>query len=293
MAVSARERVRVQVRPIEDGDRDAVGAFLQANLNDRVPAAAWAHALDVPWRIERPNAGFMLVKGNDVVGVQLAFYSERLIDGRSERFCNLGAWCVLPDHRIDGLRLLKAVLAQEGYHFTDLSPSGNVVPINTKLGFRFLDSATVLVPSLPWPARPGSCEVTADPERIEQALSGRDLEIYRDHASAPAAHHVLLRREGAQCYVMFRKDRRKGLSLFATPLYVSNAEAFAELARPLARHLLLRHRVPAMLLERAVTPFRPRLSRAVGSPRRRMFRSPSLQPAQVDYLYSELVRVPW
>ena len=59
-----------------------------------------------------------------------------MIDGRVERFCNLGAWCVLPEHRFHALRLLKALLAQDGYHFTDLSPSGNVVGLNERLGFR-------------------------------------------------------------------------------------------------------------------------------------------------------------
>jgi hypothetical protein len=290
VAVTAKPKVRVQVRPIEDADREAVGAFLEANLNSRVPAAAWARALDVPWQVDRPNAGFMLVKGDDILGVQLAFYSERLIDGCTERFCNLGAWCVVPDHRIDGLRLLKAVLAQEGYHFTDLSPSGNVISINTKLGFRFLDSATLLVPNLPWP---GPGEVIADPAEIGRALSGPELQIYRDHASAPAAHHLLLRRGGAQCYVIFRKDRRKGLPLFATLLYVSDREALAAMARPLGRHLLLRHGIPATLVEQAVAPVRPRMSRTVSTQRRRMFRSSSLQAAQVDYLYSELVCVPW
>ena len=146
----------VRVAPINDADVPAVADFLHANLNGRVSADHWAEALDVPWEVERPNAGFMLLDEGDVVGVQLAFYSERLIEGRRERFCNLGAWCVLPDYRFHGLRLLKSALDQEGYHFTDLSPSGNVVDINSRLDFRFLDTSTVLVPNLPWPgSRPG------------------------------------------------------------------------------------------------------------------------------------------
>ena len=70
-----------------------------------------------------------------IVGAHLAFYSEREIDGRAERFCNLGAFCVREEHRFHSLRLLKALLAQDGYHFTDLSPSGNVVELNRRLKF--------------------------------------------------------------------------------------------------------------------------------------------------------------
>jgi hypothetical protein len=293
MAVTAHPRTRVEVRPIEKDDRRAVGTFLEARLNERVPAAAWAHALDVPWSAERPNMGFMLVAGDEIVGVQLAFYSQRSIAGRSERFCNLGAWCVHPDYRIDGVRLLKTALAQDGYHFTDLSPSGSVVSINTRLGFQFLDSRTALVPNLPWPTTPGRESVISDPSRIRGMLSGEDLKVYLDHASAPAALHVVLRCDQEACHVIFRKDRRKGLPLFATVLYVSNPRVFEATARAFGRHLLLRHGVPATLLERGVTDYRPRLSWAVAAPRRRMFRSASLRPPQIDYLYSELVCVPW
>ena len=283
----------VTVRPIAHADVPAVAEFLHANLNERVPVDAWARAVDVPWHVERPNAGFMLLDGDAVVGAHLAFYSERTIDGRSERFCNLGAWCVLPDYRFYGLRLLKALLAQDGYHFTDLSPSGNVVGLNTRLGFCFLDTTTCVVPNLPWPSRPWRDTITSDPVLLERRLQGAALQHYRDHAAAGAACHLLLMRGRERCYVVFRKDRRKGLPLFASILHVSNPELFSAMTRPLARHLLLRHGAAATLVERAVVEHRPRLSRTVDSPRRKMYRSSSLEPAQIDYLYSELVCLSW
>ena len=93
--------------------------------------------------------------------------------------------------------------------------------------------------------------------------------------------------------MIFRKDRRKGLPLFASILYVSEPGMFATISGPLARHLLLRHGIPIMLLERAVVDHAPRLSKSIDSPRRKMFRSPTLEPAQIDYLYSELVCLSW
>jgi hypothetical protein len=292
MAVTT-PRTAVQVRPITADGMPAVAEFLHANLNERVTAAAWAAAVDVPWAVDAPNAGMMLLDGDAVVGAHLAFYSERVVDGRSERFCNLGAWCVLPEYRFHALRLLKALLAQEGYHFTDLSPSGNVVGLNTRLGFAFLDTTTTVLPNLPWPTVPGRGRISGDPAVIERTLSGADLDHYRDHVSAPAARHLLLTRGDEHCHVIFRKDRRKGVPLFASVLYVSNPELFRAMTPQLSRHLLLRHGAAATLIERAVIDHRPRLSRSVESPRRKMFRSPSLVPAQIDYLYSELVCLSW
>jgi hypothetical protein len=292
VALSAPTKPRVQVHPIAERDVPAVAAFLYANLNDRVEISSWAQALEVSWG-ERPNSGFMLRAGDGIVGVYLAFYSERVIDGRPERFCNLGAWCVLAQYRLHGPRLFKELLGQPGYHFTDLSPSGSVVGINTRMGFEFLDTTTTLVPNLPWPTSLSRATVSEDPILIAKTLQGAELEIYRDHLAAAAAKHVLLMHEGEWCYVIFRKDRRKGLALFASILHVSNPGLFRRLMRPLGSHLLLRHGAAVTLIERCVLEHQPRLSRTIASPRRKMFRSSTLQASQIDYLYSELVCVPW
>jgi hypothetical protein len=283
----------VRIAPITRPYIGPVAEFLHANLNRAVATDHWAEAIEVPWQVHEGNAGFMLVDAGQIVGAQLAFYSERLIDGRRERFCNLGAWCVLPEYRAHSMRLLKRALDQEGYHFTDLSPSGNVVDINTRLGFRFLDAATVLVPNLPWPGGGRGASISSDPEVIERTLTGRELELYRDHARAPAARHVVLIRGEESCYVMFRKERYKRVRAFATVLHVGNPVLYRELAHPLARRLLFHHGVIGTLAEPRIVGHRPRPSVEIRPPRRRMFRSPRLDPRDVDYLYSELVCVAW
>lgn len=288
-----RKSPPVQVKPIEASDVERVAEFLHVHLSARVTQEAWARAMGALWGVEKPNSGFMLLDDDSVVGAHLAFYSERDLDGGSEPVCNLGAWCVLPEHRFHSLRLLHALLAQEGYSFTDLSPSGNVIPLNSRLGFDALDTTTRLAPNLPWPGRPGRPLISADPELIARTLSGRDLRLYRDHAGAGAARHLVLIRDGESCYVIFRKDRRKGLPLFASFLYVSDPRLLRELARPLARHLLVRHGALVTLAEERIVGHWPLASLRLRSGRPRMFRSARLEAAQVDYLYSELVCVPW
>lgn len=245
-----------------------------------------------PWSSAQPNHGFMLREAGRVVGAHLAIYSERRVDGRDERICNLAAWCVEPARRHHGVRLLRALLGQEGYHFTDLSPSGNVVPLNLRLRFRALDTATALVPNLPWPPRHG-VRIVSEPGQIARSLDGRELEIYRDHERAPAARHLLIVRGDECCHVMFRRDRRKGLPLFASFIHVSNPELFRVAARDVHRHLLLRHAIPMTLHELRVAGAAPRPSLKLRSPRPKMYRSPTLRPEQIDYLYSELALVAW
>jgi hypothetical protein len=281
------------VVPIAASDLDRVGEFLNKNLNGRISGKDWARAARVPWSIDSPNHGYMLLDADDIVGVYLAFYSIRKMSGRTERFCNLGAWCVSPKHRLHSLHLLRALLGQPGYHFTDLSPSGNVVPINERLKFTHLDTATALMPNLPWPPWPGRHRVTSDRATIERVLNERELQIYRDHQCAQAAKHVVMTLGDEQCYVIFRQDRRKNLPLFASVLYVSNPPLFRRMAGIFGRHLVVRHRVPMTLMELRIVGAQPAGSFLLRSSRPKMYKSDSLQPNQIDNLYSELVCVAW
>jgi len=271
-----------------------VADFLHEELNERVPANVWAAAIRPPWQEISPNHGYMLVSGSRVVGVYLAFYSQRNIDGTLEKFCNLAAWCVLEEHRSQGLRLLRAILSQDGYTFTDLSPSGNVVPLNVRLNFQHLDTQTALVPNFPWlPGWATDTRIVTDPAEIETRLTGKDREIYRDHAHAAAARHLVVLRGDQSCYVIFRKDRRKNVPLFASILYVGNPELFRKTARHVYFYLLTRFGIVATLAEKRVVREFPRFAILLRSPRPKMFRSSRLRPEQVDYLYSELTCVPW
>lgn len=282
---------KVSVVPILPGDLAEVALFLHRELNSRLSPETWQRAIRPCWPVEAPNHGYMLMAGGQVVGVQLAFYADRVIDGRSERFCNVAAWCVAPAYRAHGVRLLTALLAQKGRTFTDLSPSGNVVPLNRRLNFQTLDTASSLVVNWPWP-RSGGVRILSDRAQIEARLEGRDLEIFRDHAQAIAAHHLLLTSGSESCYVIFRRERRKRLRLFATLLHVGNPALLRRTLHPLCGHLLTHFGIAATFVEHRVAGFRPAHAIAV-PPRARMFRSGDLGAAQIDYLYSELVSVPW
>ncbi len=280
------------VAPIRDEDVRDVGDFLHRHLNGRLSGEQWARSATPTWRVDAPNHGFLLRQGEALVGVYLAFYSERAVDGGTRKVCNLAAWCVLEEHRAHGVRLARAMLRQKGYDFVDLSPSGNVVDLNTRMGFEFLDTATALVPNLPLPSRPGVRLLTR-PADIERTLCDRDLAVYRDHRNARAAWHFVVTVGEQSCYVVARRDRRKGLPVFATLLHVSDPAVLARAGHAPYRHLLLRHRTLVTLAEHRVAGRPPRLSRPQRSPRRRMFRSEQTAPAAVDYLYSELTCVPW
>lgn len=281
----------VLVRPIAREDLHRVGDYLHRNLNRRLSPSAWAEAIVPPWPVDAPNHGFMLLAGNDVVGVNAAIYSSRVVRGERRDFCNMAALCVDEQARPHAVRLIRALLRQPGFHFTDLSPSGNVVELDRRLGFRPLPTATAVVVNLPRLDR--RFRLLTRPDDIAARVEGVDATVYADHRAAAAARHLVVTRGDAYCYVVFRKDRRKNLPLFATVLHVSDPDLFAAAFGVVSSHLLTRHGALCTLVEERVAVVGPVLSRMLAQPRPKMYKSDELVPADIDDLYSELTCVAW
>ena len=278
------------LHPITDDDLDTVARFLHAHHDSKVPVESFRRSFAAHHSATRPNNGVMLVDGDDVVGAYLAYYSDRVVDGQMRRMCNLGTWYVLPEYRRHSLRMAKAILAQEGFHFLDLSPTEPVAALNKRLGFEYLDDRAMVLPALPWLWRPEA--ISSDPFVIQQALSGDELKLYNDHRDAPAARHVALRDRDAVCYVVLRIVQRKKLPV-AIVVHASRPETLRRMIHPFGGFALLRHHVVAVVVElRWLNGKIPG-----GSIQRRlhpkMFRSPTLRPEDIDYFYSELLYLNW
>jgi hypothetical protein len=278
-----------RVREIATADLAAVCEFLRVELNRRVPATAWRALFEPPWGPFGPNHGYQLLDPQDkVVGVYAAVYSTR--DEGRVTVCNLAAFCVVQDYRQHAALLARAVTRQKGYSFTDLSPSGNVPALNARLGFERLDTATRLVLNTPGRARGRS--VTEDPGALETSLIGRDLRVYTDHRSAAAARHLIMEDGGDYAYLMYRRDRRRRLPLFASPIYAGGSRELLELGWSSVGSHLLRKGLVATLGEVRILGFAPPgPGRELAAPRVKMFKGRTA--AEVDYLYSELTLLEW
>ena len=162
-----------------------------------------------------------------MVGVYLAFYSERKSTAGRSDFCNLAAWCVLDEYRSHRSAAAQRAAGTERlpFHRSVAERKRNTAQHPAQV---FPPGRGDCAGSQPAVAVCGRRKSASSPSRkeIERTLRGRDLEIYRDHARAAAARHVVVVKGDEPCYVMFRRDRRKNLPLFASILYVGNPELF-------------------------------------------------------------------
>lgn len=284
----------LRLRAVVDDDLDEIGRFLHVHFPpDTAPeewGGAWRQAVEST-RAIAPNHGFLLERGREIVGVYMALYSARTVDGRDERFCNLAVWCVAPEYRHHSTRLARAILSQPGWHFTDFSPSTRVQEFNLRMGFQYLDTRMSLLPHVPAPTMPGRVRVSDDPGVIDALLTGEPLRLYRDHIRARYAHHLALAVRGSAVYVQWRPARLKGVNRFASIQYVSDPALFARAFPAYARWMLLHRGMIGTIAEERVVG-KPRWPRMQIHSFKRMYRSATLGPEAVDYLYSELTMVP-
>lgn len=282
----------VALTPITKPDLPRVATFLHNNLNHRVTERAWEQLMTPSWDPDPPNHGFLLSHADAVVGAYVAVYSRRTVDASVVSVCNLAAFCVLPDHRAHSLRLVRKMLAQRGYVFTDLSPSGNVPALNDRLGFTRWDTATRLVTNLPCRAR-RDVAVLERKADIAEILAEADARVFEDHQDAAAARHLVVQTDEGYGYLIYRRDRRRRLPLFASPLYVGGSAEILADAWPSVAGVLLRRGLTFTLGERRILGFVPSgPGRDLRDPRPKMYKG-SPDSAPKDYLYSELVLLQW
>lgn len=285
--------VSVRVQPITDTDLDSVSQFLVEHFppdSGHEWATAWRETVNRDGS-DAPNHGFLLLAGDRTVGAYCAIYSTRQIAGETQHICNLAVWCVNDHYRVHSIRMLRALIGQKGWHFTDLSPAHTVQKLNERLGFKYLDTTTSVAPNLPLSMRRG-VRIHTDPELIDSALSGEALTYYRDHATARWARHLVIIDGDDACYVQWRRTRRKGLPLFANVQYVSDPTTFRRCFGSVARQFLFRYVAAGTVAEWRVVGGRLPRSYTSRKSRKRMYRSDTLPPEAVDYLYSELTMAP-
>jgi hypothetical protein len=264
----------------------------EALLRDWNPAlgeAVWQRAFDPATVGPEGHCGYVLTDGGRIVGVLGMIFSERRIGGRTAPLCNLHSWRVKPAYRARSLALLRPALALEDHTLTDLTPTDAVVAIEKRLGFRTLDRlATVLLP-LPRRGRSTGAvveELTGAAERHRGVLDPAHLRIYQDHQGIDCGH-TLVRSGDRSCYLVHSRVGRHWLPHCAVH-YVSDPQVFAQehavirrhLARRTGRHVVA---VDTRLLDGVHVPGALRVRTT-----EKLYRSPDLEPDQVDSLYSEL-----
>lgn len=275
--------------PIHQDDLPAVGQFLHHQLAKRISPQAWVASLTQGWAAEQPNYGMQLHDAGQLVGVFCAIYSDQLIDGRVERFCNPHSWCVMDSHRHASLSLVLPLIKQRGYHFTMFTPNLKVAQVFLGLRFKLLDDRLVYTANLPAPwAMRGGAFVEAHTCHVAQRLHGAALQEFNAHRQIPWLRFAAFGTASESCLVIYKPARWKKLRC-AGILHVSDPDLMASHGHLLRHHLLTRCAMPVSRVEARFLSQVPVLSHMARRGQPKLVSSRSLPDSKIRDVYSELM----
>jgi hypothetical protein len=278
----------MKVLPIGEEDLDDVGRFLHAHLSSRIAAQAWSDALRHRWAADAPNHGMQLFADDGRrVGVLCAIYSDQQIDGRLERFCNPHSWCVLDEHRHAGIKLVLALLAQRGYHFTMFTPNPKVAQVFVGLRFRALDERLLYFPNLPALPAAGGSFVEARSTHIAACLGGAAAQEFAAHREIPWLNFVAFGRPDDACLAIYKRGRWKKMPC-AMLAHLSDAAAARRHGHLLRSHLLGRGFLVSRIEARFVAEAPP-LSYRTRRTQPKLVSTRTLDDTRIRDVYSELM----
>ena len=273
------------IEPITEATLPEFAAFLETNMPVKRTAKEWISGLKTNWAGERPNFGFLMRDQEAVVGGIGAYYADRVIRNQPEQFCNITSWCVLDSHRKYSMQLALSIAGQAGYHFTDFSPTKVVAGALQFLKFKPLGDGVAVIPNLPLAFLSG--RIVSNPAEIEKTLSGMMLKIWHDHSSFPWLLHVIVGGEQGWCHVIYKRGRFKSMAS-ANIIYISDGELFGQYLKRLGWHFFWQG-IMTTHIECRMLPHLPKLARVRTGFNPKQFLSQTLEPSDVDYLYSETV----
>ena len=266
-----------------------------AFLHDDDPLSSqqdWRNVFDYRWHKDEDHAGYALIENDQVIGMMAMAFSDRLIDGRSHKFCNLHTWWVHDDHRGRSVAMLKPLLSMTDYTITHFTPCDRIRALTKRLGFVDLDlQMKVLLPIKIFARqdKTGNDQLIFDEAIDRSKLEQQDLRILKDHEPYRAGN--LFIQDGERyCYVLYTFVERYRVS-YCHVHYISNKEVYAQHEHKIRAALMRRHGVRFLMVDsRLVRDVEFQRSFDFWAPAHAVYRpAGQISPDQVDNLYSDVV----
>lgn len=278
------------VRKVVASDFEEIYPLLLEFNNPRLTKEDWGRLFVDHCDSKEGYFGYALFNEGRVVGFLGLIFSNRLIDGKVQKFCNLTSWIIKKEYRGQGLSrlLFSEVLKLNGYTIITLPPSPKTLRMHKEQGFKELEDSYRLIFPLPFSCGFSyDCSLVREQEELRNSLNVRELKIYDDHLICKCIH-ILIKTKQGNCYIIIKRVIRRNLP-FADIQYISNLSIFLQYIDCLRIKLVLSSRVCALLIEeRFLRGNKIKYSIVRKFLRAKLFRSSLLNKDKItDNLYTE------
>jgi hypothetical protein len=255
----------------------------------------WRRIFDYTWDRDEDYVGYALQDQGRVVGFLGLIFSERLIQGKKEKFCNLSSWIVKKDYSSESIALILDVRNLQEHTLTNLTPSKDVYLILKQFGFQMLEDQVTILPMVPnfrsfFSSR--KLYFSSDPEKLMARLSEQHRILFKDHNTSYSKQCIVYDGMGEYCYIIFKEIIRKKVK-FNNILYMSHPSLFKDHASyMLYKMFRMSGALFSILDARILRGVAVGLSWKRPLSYARLFHSKRIHRSEIDNLYSEAVLLP-
>jgi hypothetical protein len=263
---------------------------LLQELNPQLKQSIWQSIFQHPWALQEGYCGYGLFEGDVAVGFLGLIFSQRKIDSKLERFCNVSSWIVKESYRGQSMSLMFPLVKLKDYTLTDLSAYKEIFPLLERMGFKVLDAKIKLLMPAPFgrdrhPEK--SARIVSDAAQIRALLKEDERQVFEDHQGIENCHHLLVDAGDRHCHVVYTHNC-EGPIPYCHLQFASDWLLFADCSLLCRRYIAQQYQTPYILVD---SRFGDALPWAFDLPLQfqKFYRSERLQPQQIDNLYTELV----
>jgi len=254
----------------------------------------WEYLFNQTYQKEEDYNGYVLIDQSHIVGVIGMIFSKRIIDGKEYNFCNLHNWHVKEKCRGRSLQLMKPAINLKDYTITEFTPTGRVCTISKRMGFKELDSTLRIFFPIHLSNKSSKIseyQIIIDKKAIETALQKEHLKIFYDHKDYGCAHMLVRSKANSKdyCYLVYTRVTRY-IRPYCYIHYLSNTDLFRKAYKLICRRLShLNDCLFSVIDNRLLLNKRYAFSFKFPFQNRQLYLSTTVQPKNIDTLYSEVV----
>ncbi len=278
----------IQIRPAGPDDRDAVCNLLHEKMSSRIPLERWRRIVDGRWSGWRDDFGVIAEADGELAGFLGVVYAERPTPHGIRRFGNLTSWYITKPYRGRGVgwRMLQAAMSDPTVSYTTFSSNPPALRLMAKAGLVLLDDRRLI-----WDGKATKATdvvVTKNPDIAGEGLSERSRQILADHAGLNVLPY-LIEPKDQPSYLVLVHVKKKGADIaYHEALHVEDPAAFTRHAGSFASAILPPKKALLSVDSRFCTgAANPDRVEEIEAPR--FVRPTDVEPANVDFLYSEIV----
>jgi len=279
------------IRAAGPDDVAGICTLLHTKMNAKFSIERWGRLMSYPWMDDKPDYGVVVESDGQILGYTGLIYSERMIGDeqrgfRQERFASMSSWYLDKSLRGRGLGkgMLLATMEDASQTYTIFTNSSKPIGIVKALGYQVLDDRRYH-----WHKSGDASSgivVTQDVDRIFTQATDIQKQILTDMRDMPVTP-VQVGFNGRHALMFFSIKSKGEDVLWFDLLYTSDAALFTASA-PLLANSLLPDAPSVLAADSRLIETPPEGTVCEHLPVERHYLSKTVEPRDIDFLYSEL-----